>query len=87
MGSGVVAEVITGEQIRAGREMLGWSRVRLGKRANLHPAIVERAERGLLPTTAYQQARLRATLEEAGVEFTNGDEPSVKLNAQGKKAK
>jgi hypothetical protein len=48
---------------------------------------VERAEEaaGALPVTAYQQALLRNALEAAGVEFTNGDEPGVKLKATRKR--
>ena len=37
-----------------------------------------------VPVTAYQQALLRNALEAAGVEFTNGDEPGVKLKAEGR---
>ena len=67
----------------------GWTRFKLSSRAGLHPAIVERAEKalGALPVTAYQQALLRNALEAAGVEFTNGDEPGVKLKAKGEKAR
>jgi len=36
-----------------------------------------------LPVTTYQQALLRNALEAAGIEFTNGDEPGVKLRAKG----
>jgi hypothetical protein len=45
------------------------------------PRYCGRAEEatGALPVTAYQQALLRNALEAAGVEFTNGDEPGVKL--------
>ena len=77
--------MITGEQIRRARELLGWTRFKLSSRAALHPAIVERAEEavGALPVTAYQQALLRNALEDAGVEFTTGDEPGVKLKAKG----
>jgi hypothetical protein len=76
--------VITGEQIRRARELLGWTRFKLSSRAALHPAIVERAEKavGALPVTAYQQALLRNALEAAGVEFTNGEAPGVKLKAK-----
>ena len=77
--------MITGEQIRRARELLGWTRFKLSSRAALHPAIVERAEKaaGALPVTAYQQALLRNALEAAGVEFTNGGEPGVTLRRQG----
>ena len=81
--------MITGAQLRRARELLGWTRFKLSSRAGLHPAIVERAEEaaGALTVTAYQHALLRNALEAAGVEFTNGDEPGVKLSARGKKAK
>jgi transcriptional regulator with XRE-family HTH domain len=75
--------VITGEQIRRARELLGWTRFKLSSRASLHPAIVERAEEAL-PVTAYQQALLRNALEAAGVEFTDGEAPGVKLRAHAK---
>ena len=47
--------------------------------------LVERAEEavGALPVTAYQQALLRNALEAAGVEFTDGEAPGVKLRAKG----
>jgi ribosome-binding protein aMBF1 (putative translation factor) len=81
--------VITGAQIRHARELLGWSRFQLAQHAKLHPAIVERGEEaaGAVPITAYQLALLRNALEAAGVEFTGGDEPGVRLNARGKRAK
>ena len=77
--------LITGEQISCARELLGWTRIKLAKRATLHPALVERAERGGPPITPYQHALLRNALEEAGVEFTNGDKPGVRLKAKGAK--
>jgi hypothetical protein len=49
--------------------------------------IVERAEQGAPPITPYQHALLRNALEEAGIEFTPGHEPGVKLSAKGKRAK
>jgi ribosome-binding protein aMBF1 (putative translation factor) len=76
--------VITGEQIKTARELLGWTRFQLGQRANLHAAIVERAEgaKGALPITPYQRALLRDALEAAGVEFTDSDESGVKLRTK-----
>jgi hypothetical protein len=48
--------MITGAQIKAARELLGWSRFQLAQRAKLHPAIVERGEEatGAVHITAYQ---------------------------------
>ena len=75
--------MITGAQIRAARELLGWAPSRLAQRAKLHSSIVQRAESvlGSPPITAYQEALIRNALQDAGVEFTNGDEPGVKLTA------
>jgi ribosome-binding protein aMBF1 (putative translation factor) len=79
--------MITGAQVKAARELLGWSRFQLAQRAKLHPAIVERGEEaaGAVPITAYQLALLRNALEAEGVEFTDGDAPGVKLKAEGKR--
>ena len=73
--------MITGQQIKAARELLGWGPSKLAQRAKLHSAIVQRAESvaGEPPITFYQQALIRNALERFGVEFTNGNEPGVKL--------
>jgi ribosome-binding protein aMBF1 (putative translation factor) len=49
--------LITRAQIKAGRELLGWSRYQLAQRAKLHPAIIERAESatGPLPITEFKR--------------------------------
>jgi hypothetical protein len=49
----------------------------------VHSAIVRRAESvdGESPVTVYQAALIRDALERFGIEFTNGDEPGVKLTA------
>jgi len=49
----------------------------------VHAAIVQRAEsvEGEPPITPYQEALIRNALQYGGVEFTNGDEPGVKLRA------
>ena len=76
--------MITGEQIRQARRLLGWSRAELALRAfGVSSHTIESAERGrarIAPTDA-QLASIRRALELAGVAFTNGDEPGVKLKA------
>jgi ribosome-binding protein aMBF1 (putative translation factor) len=84
--------MITGDQIRQARKLLGWPSSRLAQRAKVHSAIVRRAESvdGEPPVTLYQAALIRDALERFGIEFTNGDEPGVKLKAKagnGRKAK
>jgi transcriptional regulator with XRE-family HTH domain len=64
-------------QIRAARALLGWSQGDLADAAALSRPTVERAERtGVSDDT---QMRIRLALEKAGVEFTNGDQPGVRL--------
>jgi transcriptional regulator with XRE-family HTH domain len=79
--------VITGEQIRQARKLLGWTRAELAVRSfGVSSHTIENAERGrnrIAPTDA-QLASIRRALEAAGVEFTEGDEPGVKLKAKGK---
>jgi transcriptional regulator with XRE-family HTH domain len=83
-------EVITGAQIRQARKLVGWSVARLGRRAKLAASTVHRAEcvDGEPPITEAHAAAIRYALERAGgVEFTNGDEPGVKLNPKGERAR
>ena len=79
--------MITGTQIKAARKLLGWSTLKLAQRAKMHTSTVHRAEcvEGEPPITARHAAMIRIALEAAGVEFTNGDEPGVKLTAKGKR--
>jgi transcriptional regulator with XRE-family HTH domain len=75
--------VITGEQIRAARKLLGWHRgmVAIKARAGVSGNTVGKAEGAYpgSPPTPEQLAAIQEALEAAGVEFTNGDEPGVKL--------
>ena len=81
--------MITGAQIRQARKLLGWEPSKLARRAKVHPLIVERAESVASepPITAYQAAFIKEALVNAGVEFTHGDEPGVRLKAKGKSPK
>ena len=70
----------TGAQIRAARELLGWRQAELAERARIQAHSVESAESSLGQSFGGQDMQaMRAVLEAAGVEFTNGDEPGVKL--------
>ncbi len=73
--------MITGAQIREARALLGWSRSKLAGLAKMRPATVQRAEASdaeAAITLAHRSA-IRSILEEAGIEFTNGGEPGVRL--------
>ena len=69
---------VTSAQIRAARGMMSWTVRELAARSGVHRNTVTRIEAGEArhgPTIA---AVVHA-LEAAGVVFTNGDEPGVKL--------
>ena len=76
-------EVITGQQIRAARKLLGWHRgmVAIKARAGVSGNTVGKAEGAFpgSPPTPEQLAAIQEVLEAAGVEFTNGE--GVKLKA------
>ena len=74
------ATSITIEQFRAARALLNWSRAELAKRAGQHASTVKRVETPDSENVSDEvRAKLKATLEAAGVEFTNGDAPGVRL--------
>jgi transcriptional regulator with XRE-family HTH domain len=63
--------MLTAEQIRAGRALLGWSATELADRASLHITTVRRLERsnGSVSGTIESLRRIEDTLLAAGVEF------------------
>ena len=73
--------MITGAQIGAARKLLGWRQAELAKQARIPAHSVESAESsvaelfrpGPVPPSYACRSRI------AGVVFTNGDEPGVKL--------
>src|SRR5215210_824459 len=77
--------MISGEQIRAARKLLGWRQAELAKQARIPAHSVESAEssvdQSFVPGQNMQA--MRAALEAAGVEFTNGDEPRGEAEGEG----
>ena len=71
--------MISPEQSRAARGLLDWSQTELGARSNLSESTVRDFEKGRRTPTTNNLAAIRAALEAAGVEFTNGDQPGVRL--------
>ena len=70
------------EQIRAARGLLGWSQSELAKRAGLSLPTVKRVEAGLGPRVSdAARARMQKALEAGGVSFIdkNGGGPGVRL--------
>ena len=74
--------MITGAQIKEARKLLGWHRGQVAIRARgITGNTVGKAEGAYpgKPPTPEQLAEIRTVLEAAGVEFTNGDAPGVRL--------
>ena len=73
--------MLTAEQIRAGRALLRWEQRHLADQAGVSVPTLKRIEGGTGPVrgTYDNVSRIQTALESAGVEFTNGDEPGVKL--------
>lgn len=73
------------EQFRAARALLDWSRAELAKRSGQSPSTVKRVETPDSENVSDDmRAVLKATLEAAGVEFTNGEAPGVRLRRKRK---
>jgi hypothetical protein len=70
------------------RRLLGWTIIKLAVTSGLRRDTVRIYERiGNMPALTAEVrhsriAAIRAALESAGVEFTNGDAPGVKLRAK-----
>jgi transcriptional regulator with XRE-family HTH domain len=75
--------MMTPPQSRAARALLGWSQEQLAAAAHVSSNTVRNFESGKSIPMYNTLAGIQRALEDAGVEFTNGDEPGVKL----KKAK
>ncbi len=73
-------------QLRAARGLLNWSQTRLAEAAGLSLPTIKRMEgvQGPGRSAAQNVEAIQSALEAAGVAFTNGGEPGVKLVGQGK---
>jgi transcriptional regulator with XRE-family HTH domain len=73
--------MLTSEQIRAARAMLRIEQRELAERSGVSLETVKRIERTPGPISAYTGTvdKLRRALESAGIEFSNGDQPGVRL--------
>lgn len=78
--------VLTSEQVRKARALLGWSRVQLGSRCGMSDSVVAKFEntgrivpaRFSTPAEPDRLQALRTVLEAAGIDFGQG-EPEVRL--------
>jgi transcriptional regulator with XRE-family HTH domain len=72
-------DTLSPEQSRAARRLLNWSRIRLGCRSNVSETTINKLEEGLCVPSVDKLAAIRAVLEAAGVDFTNGDQTGVRV--------
>jgi transcriptional regulator with XRE-family HTH domain len=71
---------LTPDQVKAARQLLGWTRVRLAFRAGVSEKTVEAFESGEPWSRPLDLGLVRTRLEAAGVEFAeNGGESGVRL--------
>jgi transcriptional regulator with XRE-family HTH domain len=70
---------LTPEQSRAARGLLDWSQAQLASQSNLSESTVRDFEKGRRIPSVNNLAAIQKALEAAGVEFTNGDQPGVRL--------
>lgn len=67
------------EQCRAARGWLGWSQQTLADRAKVSVSTLKDFEGPRRKPIANNLAAIRRALESAGIEFTNGDVPGVRM--------
>jgi len=71
-------------QIKAARALLGWSQDDLAAKSGVSQPTIKRLEAkgGQLGGRAETGDKIRRALEKAGIEFTNGNSPGVRLKAR-----
>jgi transcriptional regulator with XRE-family HTH domain len=71
----------TVEQIKAARALLSWSQEDLAARSSVSLPTVRRLEsRSRLRVSEEIRLKIEGALEAAGIEFTNGNAPGVRLH-------
>ncbi|MBV8848203.1 MAG: hypothetical protein JOZ16_01305 [Methylobacteriaceae bacterium] len=73
------ATPVSASQFRAGRALLGWSQAELAEAAELSLPTVKRVELETVQVSAEARDKMRHALEAAGIEFTNGKHPGVRM--------
>ena len=71
---------LVGEHIAAARKLLKMTQAELAAVAGVSEATIQKFEAGLHSPRPSTLKVLRDTLEQRGIEFTNGDSPGVKLD-------
>jgi len=71
--------MISRGQCRAARAYLEWSQTHLAQAAHVSESTVRDFEKGRREPTRNNLLAIKIAFEDAGIAFTNGDEPGVKL--------
>jgi transcriptional regulator with XRE-family HTH domain len=69
---------IIAAQLKAARQLLGWSQSRLAGEVGVSATNISKLERGARSVSVLTVSTIRRVLTEAGVDFVEG-EPGVKL--------
>lgn len=77
---------LTVRHSRAARGLLGWTVEEVAKRADISPDTIVRWENGRNTPRESTRDAIRQVYEDAGIEFSNGNAPGVKLYLEGKNA-
>jgi predicted transcriptional regulator len=77
-GKSVISK-ITPALCRAARGLLDMNQVELASAASVSKNVIVAFEKGRTNPTKNNLAAIQRVLEEAGVEFTNGDAPGLRL--------
>jgi hypothetical protein len=75
--------ILTSELVRAARALLRMEQINLATAAGLSISTIKRLEAKPGPLNAHglTEEAIQRALEDAGVEFTNGDRPGVRMRA------
>jgi transcriptional regulator with XRE-family HTH domain len=71
--------LLTPSQCRAARALIDWSQQQLADASHVGNATIRNFESGRSTPQHSTLAALQRALEDAGVEFTNGGQPGVRL--------
>ena len=77
--------MLTSAQCRAARGLIDWSQQQLADAAGVGIVTVRQFEAGKGKPRRATLAVIKQALEAAGVEFTNGDRPGLRLRKPGRK--
>jgi len=72
------------EQCRAARGLLNWTQVDLHRNSEVGLSTIRSFEAGQRNPIRANLAAIKSALEAAGVEFTNGGQPGVRMRREAK---